>query len=217
MLERVLEPEVMDTVEEAESYDAMDHRAVNLRFVEDTLALRARPRAVLDVGCGTALLTLLLASRLPESRVVGVDLAAEMLRVAQRNVAQAQLLDRVCLVLADAKGLPYAPGDFDLLVSNSIVHHVPSPSSFFAELSRLRGEGTAVLVRDLVRPASAAALADLVERYAGSEPERARALFGASLHAALTLEEVRALARDAGLSDARVELTSDRHWTLTAG
>ena len=38
MLPRVLEPEVMDKPEEAREYDAMDHSAVNLRFVADFLA-----------------------------------------------------------------------------------------------------------------------------------------------------------------------------------
>ena len=38
-LPRVLEPEVMDTEEEASDYDAMDHGGVNARFCEDLLAL----------------------------------------------------------------------------------------------------------------------------------------------------------------------------------
>ncbi len=38
MLSRVLEPEVMDTPEQASAYDAMDHSEVNRRFVDDVLA-----------------------------------------------------------------------------------------------------------------------------------------------------------------------------------
>jgi hypothetical protein len=41
MLPRVLEPEVMDTPEEARDYDAMDHSAVNRVFVADFLAVSA--------------------------------------------------------------------------------------------------------------------------------------------------------------------------------
>ena len=44
MLHRVLEPEVMDTVEEARDYDAMDHSTVNRPFVTDFLF------AALDAG-----------------------------------------------------------------------------------------------------------------------------------------------------------------------
>ena len=38
MIERVLEPEAMDTAEEVRQYDAMDHGAVNRQFVDDFLA-----------------------------------------------------------------------------------------------------------------------------------------------------------------------------------
>ena len=55
MLQRVLEPELMDTADEAREYDAMDHSAVNRQFVDDLLAVCPAPRDVLDVGTGTAL------------------------------------------------------------------------------------------------------------------------------------------------------------------
>ena len=53
-LERVLEPEVMDTVEEAQDYDSMDHSLVNEIFVQDLLATGPIEGEVLDVGTGTA-------------------------------------------------------------------------------------------------------------------------------------------------------------------
>ena len=68
MIPRELEPELMDSVEEAVDYDAMDHRAVNCSFVDDFLTaaaahsiLIARPDenasiTILDVGTGTAIL-----------------------------------------------------------------------------------------------------------------------------------------------------------------
>jgi hypothetical protein len=39
-------------------------------------------------------------------------------------------------------------------------------------------------------------------------------MFRDSLHAALTVEEVRELVRDFGLSSDSVKATSDRHWTI---
>ena len=45
MLQRTLEPEVMDTREDAWDYDSMDHAEVNRRFVEDLLAV-LMPNAV---------------------------------------------------------------------------------------------------------------------------------------------------------------------------
>jgi len=54
MLPRVLEPEVMDSPEEASDYDSMDHSEVNRVFVQDFLAFWHGSGTVLDVGAGTA-------------------------------------------------------------------------------------------------------------------------------------------------------------------
>src|SRR5438876_5952427 len=87
MLPRVLEPEVMDSAEEARDYDAMDHSQVNRLFVADFLAFYA-PRAgdtLLDVGTGTAQIPIELCRQNTDARIVAVDLAEHMLRVARDN------------------------------------------------------------------------------------------------------------------------------------
>ena len=53
-LQRVLEPEVMDTDEVACDYDRMDHDEVNRLFVEDLLRDHQVSGDVLDIGTGTA-------------------------------------------------------------------------------------------------------------------------------------------------------------------
>jgi ubiquinone/menaquinone biosynthesis C-methylase UbiE len=213
-LHRTLEPEAMDTVEETEAYDAMDHRAVNRAFVDDLLRVAPSPGRVLDLGAGTALIPIALAAAAPHARVTALDLAATMLRRGAQNVAEAGLTERVALVVASATALPYRRGDFDVVVSNSLAHHVPEPGSLLAEIARVAGDG-AVFVRDLARPVSTEAVDALVERHAAGESAGARELFRASLHAALTVAEVRALADAHGLADAAVGMTSDRHWTLS--
>ena len=112
MLTRILEPEVMDTAEDAHEYDAMDHAAVNAQFVTDLLAVRLRTTAVSDI----------LASPRPRRRhranpdravpaacrtihITAVDAAESMLALARQNIAAAGFDDRIELVLADAKAL----------------------------------------------------------------------------------------------------------------
>lgn len=215
MLPRILETEAMDTAEEAASYDAMDHEAVNDRFVADFLAAHGPCRGgeILDVGTGTARIPIALARADLGARVRGADLAAHMIALGCRNVDAAGLGDRVGLDLVDAKGLPYEDGTFEAVLSNSIVHHIPEPGLVLAEMVRVLGPGGTLFVRDLARPSSEAVLLALVATYAGQETAEARALFEASLHAALTVEEVRALIRELGLDDSGVMMTSDRHWT----
>ncbi len=53
-LERVLEPEVMDTEEDAIEYDAMDFMEVNTAFAQEAIAIGSKEQGlVLDVGTGT--------------------------------------------------------------------------------------------------------------------------------------------------------------------
>lgn len=215
MLPRVLEPEAMDTPEEARDYDAMDHQAVNARFVAEFLEAHGpcRRGEILDVGTGPARIPIALCSADSHAQVLAIDLAAHMIERAQRNVADAGLSGRIRCALGDAKGLNLRSGEFEAVISNSIVHHIPEPAAVLAEMARLVAPGGTLFVRDLVRPADGASVSHLVEACAGSEPAAARALFEASLHAALTLGEVRDIVRELGLSAEGVTMSSDRHWT----
>jgi ubiquinone/menaquinone biosynthesis C-methylase UbiE len=217
MLPRVLEPEVMDTPEEAREYDAMDHSTVNARFVTDFLAAHGRCRggAILDVGTGPARIAIALCRSDPSARLVATDLSAAMLELARRNVAAAGMAARIECVRGDAKGLPWPAGRFEAVISNSIVHHIPDPAPALAEMVRQVSPGGTLFVRDLARPATADEADGLVAAYAGVESESARSLFAASLHAALTLTEVRAIAGALGLPAEGIIMTSDRHWTWT--
>ncbi len=212
-LERVLEPEVMDTEEEAREYDSMDHSGPNESFVERLLELGARGR-VLDVGCGPGQVALLIAERLPESTVVGIDLARHMLDVAQQRRSESPVGNRVHFELADAKGLPYPDHAFDTVCSNTILHHIPDPLPFIQEAWRVLRPGGAFLIRDLFRPVDESQLDALVSMHAADANSTQKALFRASLHAALRPDELEDLARRAGLEGCEVVIDSARHMTL---
>ncbi len=224
MLSRVLEPEVMDTPEEAVDYDAMDHRDVNRVFVDDFLhtlntetKLGGRLR-VLDAGTGTARIPIELVSRYKTCpfSIVAVDFADAMLKVAERNVSKACFSQSIELAREDCKALSFAEGSFDAVMSNSIVHHIPEPAAVFAEMWRVLKPGGFLFVRDLLRPPEIATLDSLVEQYAGEEAEHARQMFRDSLHAALTIEELQATLSALDIPAESVRQTTDRHWTLGA-
>jgi ubiquinone/menaquinone biosynthesis C-methylase UbiE len=269
VLQRVLEPEVMDTAEEAIDYDAMDHAAVNRMFVTDFLlaahvaglAVAEEPAAdsrvrqaradapepgahgasaqsldapyglisdesragqasrfidVLDLGTGTAQIPVELCRRASNIRIMAVDLAAEMLQMAKINVELATLRDRIQLDRIDAKGLPYVDGRFDAVISNSIVHHIPEPAAVLAEAVRVVRSGGLIFIRDLLRPDDDATVHRLVATYAAGAIEHQRAMFDASLRAALNLDEIRTLVTAVGFTPESLRATSDRHWTWTA-
>ena len=225
MLPRILEPEVMDTRREAVDYNAMDHSQVNRAFVDDLLAEIGRsgkwriddaqhPLEILDVGTGTALIPIELCRRNVCCHIRAIDLAGEMLKVAAGNVERASLAECIRLERADAKRLPYSNGEFDAVISNSIVHHIAEPTQVVREMLRVLRPGGLLFVRDLLRPDDRETLEALVREYAGQENPHQQQMFRDSLHAALTLEEIRSVLRDVGLPWYAAQQSSDRHWTV---
>jgi ubiquinone/menaquinone biosynthesis C-methylase UbiE len=213
MLPRVLEPEVMDSAEEARDYDAMDHSQVNRVFVADFLSFCSGAGTVLDVGAGTAQIPIELCRHHPTLRVVAIDLAEHMLRVGEDNVQRVGLAERIALKCCDAKRLPWPNALFAAVISNSIVHHIPEPFAVLEEMVRVILPGGALFVRDLLRPGDADSVKRLVETYAGDADAHQRKMFDDSLRAALTLDEIRALAEKLAFDPTSVTQTSDRHWT----
>jgi ubiquinone/menaquinone biosynthesis C-methylase UbiE len=215
MLLRILEPELMDTQRDAEEYDAMDFTEANTKFAVDALALVADRQdvQVLDVGTGTAQIPVLMLNRRPDLKMLAVDLAQEMLKVAARNVADAGHGGSCQLARMDAKALRLPSGRFDLVLCNSTAHHIPDPLVLFREIARMVKPDGAILVRDLIRPPSMDEAWAIVKRVAAGEHMRQQQLFFDSLCAALTVAEVQQIVRDAGLPRMRVEMVSDRHWS----
>jgi ubiquinone/menaquinone biosynthesis C-methylase UbiE len=215
-LSRVLEPEAMDTADDAVEYDAMDHSQVNQVFVDDLVEAGEVSGDLLDLGTGTARIPIELCKRVATCRVMAVDLAIHMLEIARANVDIASLLHRIALGHVDAKELPFEDGRFQLVMSNSILHHIPEPAAVLSEAVRVSAPQGRLFFRDLLRPHSEDELQRLVTLYAGDESEYARQMFAASLRAALTIDEMRDLVKLLGFASQSVAQTSDRHWTWSA-
>jgi ubiquinone/menaquinone biosynthesis C-methylase UbiE len=216
MLVRVLEPEVMDSAEEARDYDAMDHSEVNRVFVADFLSFWADPGRVLDVGTGTAQIPIELCRQHAAVSVVAIDLAEHMLQLGRNNVERAHLSDRIQLQRIDAKRLPWPDTSFASVISNSIVHHIPEPAVVLSEMVRVTAWGGSLFVRDLLRPNDDDAVRSLVQTYAGTANAHQQKMFDDSLRAALSLDEIRDLVRQLELDPDTVRQTTDRHWTWAA-
>jgi SAM-dependent methyltransferase len=93
--------------------------------------LRPGMRA-LEVGCGSAKLTALLATR--GLRVWGIDQSASGLRVAQRNVRY--LHTTGAFARADAFTLPFPDGSFDLVFSTGLLEHFADPTRLMQSMIR---------------------------------------------------------------------------------
>lgn len=215
-MKRVLEPEVMDSDEEARDYDAMDHAAVNRAFVDDLVAAGDVRGEVIDLGTGTAQIPILLCQTVEDCRVMAIDLSVSMLDLARLNIEVASLIDRISLAHIDSKALVYDDDQFDLVISNSIVHHIPDPSTVLAEAVRVTKPNGRLFFRDLLRPADEATVDQLVATYAATADDHQKKMFDDSLRAALSLEEIRQYVESLGFAPESVSASSDRHWTWAA-
>jgi ubiquinone/menaquinone biosynthesis C-methylase UbiE len=214
-IERVLEPEVMDSLEEAIEYDAMDFIKVNTVFAEEASILGPKEQGlVLDAGTGSGRIPILLCQMRPQWEVIAIDLAQSMLQIASQHIQQAGLQQQIRLELVDTKNLPYQDEQFDMVVSNSLVHHLPDPLPFFSEIKRVLKPNGGIFIRDLFRPVDETTINALVNTIGREYNIHQKKLFRDSLHAALTLDEVNQLISQVGLQGVKVYQSSECHWTV---
>jgi len=91
------------------------------RLLVEQAALRPGHR-VLDVGCGTATLTILLKQACAEAEVTGLDGDAKVLDLARTKIKAAGL--DISLKQGLASEAPFPPASFDRIVSSLVFHHL---------------------------------------------------------------------------------------------
>jgi ubiquinone/menaquinone biosynthesis C-methylase UbiE len=102
---------------------------------------------ILDVGCGTGNLAVLLSDLYPGIRVAGVDASAGMVEVAASKAGARGNLD---FEVAAAERLPYADSSFGLVISTMSFHHWTDPPRGVSECLRVLGTGGELLIVDIV-------------------------------------------------------------------
>jgi len=125
--------------------DRYDELAAALSFFQDArwrrsavAALAAAPTdRVLDVACGTGLVSAALVERWG-CTVVGLDQSAAMLARAERKrAADPRLAERLTLVEGEAERLPFAADEFDHLTFTYLLRYVDDPAATLRELARV--------------------------------------------------------------------------------
>jgi ubiquinone/menaquinone biosynthesis C-methylase UbiE len=219
---RVPEMEVMDDEGEVEAYSSAAAQSylegIDRSFVEHVARLygqRQPSGRALDVGCGPGQITIMLAKRWPAVRWLGLDAAPAMLAQGRKDAAAAGVASidfQAFRVGPEGDGrLPYDDASFDLVVCNSVLHHLADPLQSLDEMARVLKPGGAFLLRDLARPA--APLYALHVRVFGRhyEGEMLR-LYRASVRAAYTVDELEGMLRQSRLAGTAARVFR-RGWT----
>jgi 2-polyprenyl-6-hydroxyphenyl methylase/3-demethylubiquinone-9 3-methyltransferase len=124
---------------------------LRLQYVQRIAAAAGMPlgeRRVLDVGCGGGILAEAMARS--GARVLGIDLAAPLIEVAELHAVEAGVALDYRLIAAEALAAE-APGAFDLVTCMEMLEHVPDPAATLAALASLVRPGGEVVVSTLHR------------------------------------------------------------------
>lgn len=154
---------------------------------------------VLDLGAGGGFDCFVAGPKVgAKGRVIGVDMTADMLARARRNLASYRSLtnlDNVEFRLGEIEALPVADASVDVVISNCVLNLSPDKPRVWQEIARVLKPGGRVAVSDLalLRPLPEAVVKDV------------EALVGCVAGAVL-VEETRAMMVAAGLRD--IQLTS---------
>ena len=101
--------------------------------------------SILDIACGTGILTFRLAGLVPEGKVVGVDFSPEMIKQAQAKLPEEE--SNVTFVEGNAEDLPFPDNSFDYVTCSFAFHHFPNPEKAVREMHRvLKNGGQAYLI-----------------------------------------------------------------------
>ncbi|MGR9116422.1 MAG: class I SAM-dependent methyltransferase [Gammaproteobacteria bacterium] len=212
MMQRILEPELMEDNNQVMAYAQADFSEPHQQFI-DRLAAIAGPAGLeltaLDLGCGPGDISRRFVQAYPLCLLHAVDGSKPMLDYAKATIAN-EWQARIHFIhgrLPDVS-LPYE--QYDLIFSNSLLHHLPEPEVLWKFIKRYGKRGGRVVVMDLLRPETVQEAKNKVEYYAASEPEILQHDFYHSLLAAFTLDEIKEQLNAACLNFS-VEQISDRH------
>ena len=161
------------------------------------LAALSAGEVLLDLGSGGGFDAFIAGPKVgPGGRVIGVDMTPEMLAKARKNIAsyrERSGLNNVEFRLGEIEHLPVADASVDTVISNCVINLSPDKGQVWREIARVLKPGGRVAVSDLA----------LLQPLPLAVVEMVEALVGCIAGAVLVSETER-LAREAGLSDIRL-------------
>lgn len=104
--------------------------------MQATNMIKGNPMDILDLCCGTADWSLLLASKFERAHVIGLDFSSEMLKIGQKKINESGL-DNVQLKQGDAMKLAYPDNTFDVITIGFGLRNVPDANQVLKEIFRI--------------------------------------------------------------------------------
>jgi arsenite methyltransferase len=153
---------------------------------------------VLDLGSGGGIDVILSARRVgADGKVYGLDMTEEMLQLARRNAAAAEV-DNVEFLQGHIEDVPLADESVDVVISNCVVNLSVDKPAVFAQMRRVLRRGGRIGITDVV-----------AEDHLSAEDRAAMGNFAGCIAGALTVTEYREGLEAAGFVDVTIRFTHD--------
>ena len=203
-MERTVEPELMERKEQVISYAGADFsegennliNQINYYLIKNDINLN-KGELIVDLGCGPGNISEKLSIQWPKASVIGIDGSKEMIRIAELNKKTSSncgRLKNLSYICADIKTLKLSDislkKNISLLVSNSLIHHIPYLDDFFNCLEILSSNQTINFHKDLKRPNDEKLALELKEKCAEKYNDILTNDYYASLKASYTAKEL---------------------------
>lgn len=186
--ERILEKE---SDENEDVYESLDLFSRDYIFVKQLNSLIALNSKVLDLGCGSGKILLMLAQLRPDLFPVGKDISVNMLYKAKKNQQNIKLKNEIDWIKGKIGKEISLGGKFDFIYCHYVSHHLDNISLLLEEIEKRLYKTGKFYIKDFLRPKNSSEARAHVESI--SSPfltEKQQSIHYDSLHASFSFEEV---------------------------
>ena len=224
-MERTVEPELMDKVEQVTSYSKADFSEGEINLINQISYYLLRndinlgeKDLIVDLGCGPGNISEKLSVKWPEAKVVGIDGSKEMIRKAEfnkNNRLNEGKFKNLSYICADIKNIQLSEivlkKNINLLVSNSLIHHITYLEDFFNCIKRLSTNNTINFHKDLKRPIDEESALELKAKCSNKYDDILTNDYYSSLKASYTFKEMKNFVLEHNLSSLDVFEEDDQY------
>ncbi len=213
-MKRVPEPDLMEQKEQAYAYANADFSDSNGLFLEKLFEFCSitDETKILDVGCGDGEIPIEIYKK-TKSKITVLDGSSAMLDEFSKKMS-VNNVDDIKIIQRRYEDTHLSEKSFDILISNSVLHHVKSPKKFWEKSFNLVRQQGQIVLMDLFRPSSEHELLTILDKYGGNNPVLLND-FENSLRAAYTPYEVECQLSSFPSISSSVKAISDRHFFVT--
>jgi ubiquinone/menaquinone biosynthesis C-methylase UbiE len=108
-----------------------------VKFILNDLQVKDYAK-ILEIGPGPGWITIIMAKKNPTLHITGLEISEDMIRVANKNVEDEGVRDKIQFICGDAKNMyQFEDKSFDVIISHDSLHHWDNPKSVFHEITRI--------------------------------------------------------------------------------